>query len=494
MRFVDRIEELSSLNDSYSAKGSNLVVIYGRRRIGKTELIKRFGEDKGAKYIYYFCDSIPISEQVRRISNLVGRAIGDDELIEIGAASLEAIFYRISKFKNESKLIIALDEFQNLPRLDKNILYTLQKAWDLYIKDSANLMLILSGSSISMMRDEILNYSAPLYGRSTSIFNLKPLSFEYAMELTPKNAGIIDRLYAYFVFGGVPAYYAAIAGSITDYDNASIGEIIKQMLKEGSVFGSEPGLLLSEEVRNDTKYIQILELIANGINKPSEIASKAGIAHGNLNKYIDLLEYIGLVKKELPVTINESRKSKRGVYKIVDNFIDFYFKKLKREISGKRDPESIIIDLDLIAQARFEDMAKEFLAFLARRGVLFPMDKVGRWWGADASRKKSENQEEIDAVAYNESTKDIIFAECKWSTKPVGTDVYIDLKRKAKLVDWRNDKRKEHFALFSKSGFTDEMNELAKKECVLLFDPESIEQALKGHYASSMNDTSTKRK
>ena len=479
MKFVDRVDELSSMDDSYRAKSSNLIVIYGRRRIGKTELIRRFGEDKGPSFAYYFCDGSPLSEQTKRISYQVGKAIGDNELMEIGAANLEAVFYRISKYKAKAKLIIALDEFQNLPKLDKAIPSTLQKAWDLYLKDSANAMLILSGSSISMMRKEVLNYSAPLYGRSTSVFKLKPLSLEYAIELAPKNARIIDKLYAYFIFGGIPAYYAALADSIKNYDNAGIEDIVKQMLKEGSVFGSEPGLLLSEEVRNDTKYMQILELIANGINKPGEMASKIGVAHGNLNKYIDLLEFIGLVRKEMPVTEDALRKSKKGVYVIADSFIDFYFKRLKRELEGRHDYASVIKELDFIAQARFEGMAKEFIAFLSKKGILFQIDRIGRWWGTDASRKSGENQEEIDAVALNASTKDILFAECKWSSKLISEDVYLDLKRKSKLVQWHNEKRSERFALFSKSGFTEGMKKLAEEEKVMLFDLEDIEKALK---------------
>ena len=132
MKFVDRVDELSSMNDSYKAKSSNLIIIYGRRRIGKTELIRKFGEGKGPSFAYYFCDDSPISEQTKRISYIVGKAIGDDELMEIGATNLEAVFYRISKYKAKVKLIIALDEFQNLPKIDKAIPSTLQKAWDLY--------------------------------------------------------------------------------------------------------------------------------------------------------------------------------------------------------------------------------------------------------------------------------------------------------------------------------------------------------------------------
>ncbi|EQD36317.1 DEXX-box ATPase, partial [mine drainage metagenome] len=299
MNFVDRTAELSSLEDSYSAKSSNLIVVYGRRRIGKTELIKRFGGNKEDNFVYYLCDGSPLDEQVRRIAMLIGRTLNDNELIEFGAAGIEAIFYKIAKAKTKAKLIMVLDEFQNLAKLDRAIPSIFQRIWDLYVKDSGNLMLVLSGSSISMMRSEVLNYSAPLYGRSTGIFLLKPLSLEYSMRLAPEHTGILNKLYIYFIFGGIPAYYSALSSGMKDYGHAGIREVIGEILKEGSIFTSEPNLLLSEEVRNDTIYMQILEFIAKGINKPGEIASKAGIAHGNLSKYTGLLEYLSMIEKEM---------------------------------------------------------------------------------------------------------------------------------------------------------------------------------------------------
>jgi len=474
MNFVDRENELSSMLDSYSSKSSNLVVIYGRRRVGKTELVERFGSSMGSSFVYYLCDNIPLDEQVRRMSVLVGRAIDDSELVEMGAASMEAIFYRLARAKTKAKVVVVLDEFQRLAQLDKAIPSVFQRIWDLYIKGSGNAMLLLSGSSISMMHSEVLNYSAPLYGRSTSIFHLKPLGFKHAMQLTPKHASMTDRLYMYFIFGGIPAYYTSLADNINGYENADIKEIIRQILKEGSIFASEPNLLLSEEVRNDTVYMQVLELIANGIVKPGEIASKAGIAHGNLGKYIRLLESIGLVEKEMPALSNPLRKSKVGVYRIKDNFIDFYFRELKRHIRDANAVDSIAGDLDFIAQRKFEDLSRELIG----DGVAGAYTSAGRWWGSDPGRNSSGNQEEIDAVAINKKSMDILFAECKWSSAKVGVDVYGELKRKAKLVQWRNQDRKEHYALFSKAGFTDGMKDAAKKEGIMLFDLDALEKAL----------------
>ncbi len=482
MEFVDRKEELGSLLKAYKSKAPNLVVIYGRRRIGKTSLIKKFGE-RATDFAYYLCDTSPISEQVRRASLAVGLAINDKELVEMSVASFEALFYRIAKLKIEKKLVIVFDEFQNLAKLDGAIPSVFQRSWDEYLIKS-NAMLILAGSSISMMRSEVLSYSAPLYGRSTGVFELKPLKPKYAFMLMPEKMDIKEKLYLYFMLGGIPAYYSNLEGAVGDYTNAGIKEILLAMIKEGSVFASEPNMLLSEETRNDTKYMQILELIANGINKPSEIASKIGVAHANLGKYMGLLEYIGIVEKEVPVNIQPLRKSKIGVYKIKDNFIYFYFRTLKKALPSK-NVQYMYEDLDLLAQSRFEYFARELLLSLSEGERIFGITKIGRWWGRDPGKEKGMNEEEIDVVALNEKSRDILFGECKWSSEKVGINAYNELKRKSRLVQWHNDDRHEHFAIFGKSGFTGEMKRIAEKEHVLLFDLEAIEKALTDSKADS---------
>ena len=269
--------------------------------------------------------------------------------------------------------------------------------------------------------------------------------------------------------------------------NSITAKPVDVFFKKGSVFTSEPYLLLSEEVKNDDIYINLLNFLANGVNKPAELSSKLGIAHQNLSKYLSLLEFIGIVVKEFPVGVNPNRKSKTGVYRILDNFIDFYFKELKKLSSFSTSGEAalkVYKDIDFIASHKFEDFSIEFILLLSKNGMLpFTVSKIGRWWGSNSEKSAGASEEEIDVVALNEESNNILFAECKWTNAPAGVEVYNNLKRKARFVQWSDESRKESYALFSKSGFTDKMKELAGKERVMLFDLEKIEKIIKEHCA-----------
>jgi hypothetical protein len=477
MEFVDRIEELKALKYAYESKNASFVVLYGRRRLGKTELIKQFlkGVDSSA---YYLATEGGSAKQLRSFSNLVGMRLGDEELVRFGSVDWESLFLRISKAELKSRLVIAIDEFPHIARIDKAMPSIFQKGWELYLKES-NVMLILCGSSISIMQKEVLNQASPLYQRNTAVLRLRPLGIEHAMKLA-KNLEFIDALKTYFIFGGVPAYYAYVDGS------KSFNEILERIFSKGSTFIDEMSVILSEEARNTGTYIDIIDYIANGVNRPSEIASKLAIPASNVIRYLNLLLAVGVVEKLLPVTKDAKRKSKGGVYEIKDNYTLFWSRYVKRntEKLSLKGADAVVSAVeqgfDSFASMMFERFAAEMIAFLSRSGRLgLAFTKLGRWWGTDASRRSNENQEEIDVVALNEDTNNILFAECKWTVNPIGIGIYTELKRKAAIVQWHNEERKEHYALFSKSGFTDEMKEMGKKDNVLLFDLEAIEKALK---------------
>jgi AAA+ ATPase superfamily predicted ATPase len=472
--FVDRENELKSLEDITKKDGANLIVIYGPRRIGKSTLVRKFLE--GKKSVYYQATNESESVQLGVFSREIGRAIGNEILAEHGIIDWLALFRFLAEYRKKEKLFVAIDEFPYLVRLNKALPSILQSAWDQYLS-SSNVALILAGSSISMMRSEVLSYSSPLYGRASLAFNLKPLAFKHVAQLLP-SMSFIDRLYTYFIFGGVPAYYAGLATA------KSFDDVLRRVFASSDLFYSELSLLLSEEVKKDAKYIEILTLVAEGVNKPSEIASKARIAQSNLYYYLDLLESIGIVEKEWPITENILLRSKKISYVVKSNFAFFWANVLlklmnyiQRYSLDKAVEESKII-IESIASKRFEYFAKDFLLELSIDKKIFGITKIGRWWGKDPSRPKGMNEEEIDVVALNEKSKDILFAECKWSNEKVGVEIYNELKRKAKLVQWHNNERHEHYALFSKSGFTEEMRSIAEKEHVLLFDLEAIEKAL----------------
>lgn len=475
-KFIDRKNELDALSKAYNAENASLAVIYGRRRIGKTELINQF--TRGKKAAYYMATKGNEAAQMQRISAEIGAAIGNQSLVKFGITGWEMLFDALKSYGGGERLIVAIDEFPYLASTNSAIPSIFQSGWDQYMS-KANVMLILSGSGISMMHDEVLNYSAPLYGRSSTIIKMGPIPFNSITALMPKDAGFEDKLYTYFIFGGIPSYYKLAYAS-------SIGGVVKEILGNGDLFLNEISLLLSEEVRRDARYIEVLAALANGINKPSEIASKLGIFQSNLDRYLSLLERIGLVKKEYPINTDPLRIAKGGIYVINDPYTYFWAASLNRYRElvgmGSDKAEELLVSSikTTVAQRRFEDFSKEFIIYLSNKGSIIPITKIGRWRGGDPKKPRGMNQEEIDVVALNENTHDILFAECKWSNSKVDVDVLNKLKGEASLVQWRNAKRKERYALFSKSGFTDDMKEAARNEHVMLFDLDSIEKALGG--------------
>ncbi len=227
--FVDRNQELDLLADGYRKKGSVLVAIYGTRRIGKSTLINKFLE--GKKHVYYLATTDNGREQLRHLALNIGSVIDDNILRNFGATDWLMLFSSICAHKSKEKLIIVIDEFPYLVRDNPALSSIFQAGWDQYLNES-NVMLVLLGSSISMMRSEFLNYSAPLYGRTNIVMKIGPLPFEYTSRLLPK-LEFIDKLYTYFIFGGVPTYYM----QINSYK--SLDKILEFIVRSGETFYSE---------------------------------------------------------------------------------------------------------------------------------------------------------------------------------------------------------------------------------------------------------------
>lgn len=469
-RFVDRKEELQVLERAYSSSTGTLAIIYGQRRIGKTALINQFLKSK--KGFWFEATLEAEEEQVRRFSSLLGKAIGNEILLEYGAKDWMSALRFLGSYQGSEKIVVAIDEFPYLIKIRKEVTSIFQAAWDQYLKDK-NIMLILSGSSISMMQSNILNYSAPLYGRASTIIKLLPLKFKDVSKLIPK-LSMKDKLQTYFILGGIPAYYSEL------YNFDSFQKVLWYILTNGSFFMSEPSLFLSEEVKKDTRFIQILSLIAEGVVEPNEIAGKTHILIQNLYYYLDTLLDLELIKKDFPVTEKFKERSKKVVYKINNPFILFWslvLKQVKTQVENKEFDKAFEYSkllLEPLFQKRFEEFTQEFISYK------FPnFTKIGKWFGKNPKKPKGENEEEIDVVAINEISKEILFGECKWSNKKIDVDVYQKLKEKAELVDWNKNKRREYFAIFSKEGFTQKMKEIAMKEKVFLFDLNKIEEIFK---------------
>jgi AAA+ ATPase superfamily predicted ATPase len=453
MIFVNRKKELKALNDWWRVKLPQLIIIYGKRRVGKTELIKQFIKDKPA--VYFLADKVGEKDNLKALSKSIGSFLKDSLLEKNGFGDWYDLFAYL-KAKPE-RFILVIDEFPYLVETNKAISSVFQKGWDEYLKD-AGLFLILSGSSIGMMEAETLSHKAALYGRRTGQILVKPLRFGEVKEFFPGRS-FEDILRIHTVTGGIPAYILLLK------QKGSFKKAVEQnLLSPQAYLYNEVEFILKEELREPRTYFSILRAIALGKQKFGEIVNETGLQKNIIMKYLGVLEDLHLLKKDLPITEKNPLRSKKNLYFIEDQFFVFWFNYIfpfKSELElGKTSGlwDKFSRGFNLSVSRNYERAAKDIVA--DHEGKFFPLLKIGRWW---------DRNEEIDIVAVNDEENKILFCEVKWSNKPVGTDIYDDLKRKAGLVEWGKPGRREFFALFSKSGFTPAMKSAAKKEKVTLF-------------------------
>ncbi|MBI5327025.1 MAG: ATP-binding protein [Deltaproteobacteria bacterium] len=454
MKFVNRKDELESLYRFYKGEGFQFIPVYGRRRIGKTRLIQEFIKDKPV--IYFLADSVAENEQLRNLGREVGIFFNDPFLAETGFKDWYQ-FFDYLKRHCKKRMLLVIDEFPYLVNSNKAISTIFQKGIDQYLKDT-KIFLILMGSSIGMMEKEVLFYKAPLYGRRSGTLELREMGFASLKEFFPNK--VTDELISiYGVTGAIPAYLEKLNPGKDIFRN--VEELI---LDRGTFLYNEVEYLLREELREPRNYFVILRSIAQGKRKLSEIINDTGFEKSLLSRYLEILQSLRFIEKEVPVTEKYPEKSKLGLYKFHDRFFEFWFKYVfpnrgRLEIGKANEVLRMIKEtfkqhLSFV----FEDVCKEHCVELLRDGKI-RFTSIGRWW---------HKNEEIDIVALNEENREIYFGEAKWSKKPVGLDIMEHLKKKATLVQWNTGKRKEYYMLFSRSGFTESLQERAIKEGVLL--------------------------
>jgi hypothetical protein len=454
MTFINRERELGALGKFWKENEAQLIVIYGKRRIGKTELIKQF--IKGKPHVYFLAQRINDKENLKLLGEAIGEFYSDDILKRVGFQEWKW-FFEYAKNHIKEKMVLVFDEFPYLAEANKGISSIFQAGWDEHIKNTP-VFLILCGSSIGMMEDEVLSQKAPLFGRRTGQIFLKPFFFTDACKFYPGLS--FERCLDFFaIAGGNPSYLKRFNPSVSLDRN-----MVENILQPEAFLYDEVEFILREELREPRNYFAILKAIALGKNKFGEIVNETGLAKGILHKYLFILEDLRLIQKEVPVTEKNPLKSRKGLYKLQDQFIRFWFRYVlpnRRNIEeGTTDYvlEKIKNDFPTLVADNYETLCQEIIK--CHEDKLFPLERIGRWW---------DRNEEIDLVALNEEEKKILFGEAKWSNKPVGVDIYEDLKRKTQLVDWNRDGRTEYFCLFSKSGFTENLLKLSKKEKIALF-------------------------
>lgn len=459
-KFINREKELKFLNNEYLRNGSSLVILYGRRRIGKTELCKAFMKDKST---LYFLATEESETQNRNVFKDIVSDFCENELLKNSKVNNWDILFKIilEKSKNE-KLLLIIDEFQYLGKSNSAFPSIFQKIWDTILKDN-NIMVILCGSLISMMEEQTLNYSSPLYGRRTGQIKLKQIKFKHYNKFFEKKE-YSELIKYYAITGGVPKYIELF------YDcNDAYSSIYKNIISKQSFLYDEPNFLLQKEVSEIGSYFSIIKAIAAGNQKLSKIAGVLEMKQTGITKYLKTLIDLDIIEREVPITEENPEKSKKGLYKIKDNFILFWFKFIYPNISFiESDNVDIVMNkikdnfIDNHVSYVYEDICIEKMWELNADGVFnFNFIKAGRWWN---------NDKEIDIIALDDTGKNIIFGECKFWENKVGINVLAALEEKSKYVEWNKNNRKEQFILFSINGFTDDLIKLSneRKDIILL--------------------------
>lgn len=454
MKFIDRDNEMALLEEEYRRSEASFVVLYGRRRVGKSELLKEF--IKGKRSLYYLATEEAENENRSSFQSIAAVMLDLPLLEDAPFKKWEEAFRYISEQKKDERTIIVIDEFQYLGKENPAFPSVMQKIWDTILKEH-NIMLILCGSLISMMISQALSYNSPLYGRRTSQIRLGPIPFSHYHEFYEKKSKK-ELIELYSVTGGVPKY-------IEQFRNSGdiFSAIQKNVLEKSSFLYDEPYFLLQNEVKEVGSYFSIIKSIAFGNRKLGNIAVDLEVKRTNLAIYLKTLTDLGIIEREVPVTESSPEKSRRGLYRIKDNFIEFWFRFVlpNRSFieSGHADLAMRKIRANFIdnhVAYVYEDVCREYLWQLNAEGAWpFTFLKAGRWWDSRSN--------EIDVVTIDPDEKNIILGECKYWKGEVGVNVLRKLEEKASLVDWYKNERKEWFVLFSINGFSEELRALAAK-------------------------------
>lgn len=447
--FIGREREIASLEQLYYSDKFEFVVLYGRRRVGKTALINHFINGKNA--IFFMGVESNAKQNLENLSNSIMEYVSGIDA-ETSFASFQVALETVFRLSEKERIILAIDEYPYVARASKSLASTLQLLIDKY-KDCSRLMLILCGSSMSYMEDHVLAYKAPLYGRRTSQIKLRPFDFEETCRYFG-HFNAEEKALAYGIMGGTPQYLLQID------DRLSIEENIKKTyLNPTSALFEEPVNLLKQEVREPAIYTAIITAIATGASRMSEISSKVSEDTNVCSTYLKNLVALGIVQKETPYG---EKTSKKSIYSINDNMFRFWYRFVPENSSmiarGAADLVFKRIEPHLATYMGkvFEEICKQYLwKLLLTNKSPIEFTSLGRWWGNDPGRKC---QAEIDIMGEQDKNT-ALFAECKWTAEKVDLAVLETLIERSKLFPYKNTR----FFLFSKSGFTKGCADMATK-------------------------------
>lgn len=445
-KFYGRKNELEVLDRLWASHREEFLVLYGRRRVGKTALLAEWIQRTGNRALYWVASPTSVAAQLRSFSQAVYNFGNPNSSAPDGFTyiSWEQAFQQVARLTKDARMALFIDEFTYLLEVDPGIAGLLQNAWDHVLKNTS-IFLCLSGSHLGMMKREFFSYQAPLYGRASAQIHLQPFYFGATHGFFP-NYSATDRVALYSIFGGVPAYWERVEPS------KSISWNIKRhLLTSNNLLQSEPRLLLQDFISDPHNYLSILGAIANGAHVTKEISAITGLPSGHVSKYLGVLTEAGFVERRVPVT--ETAPSRAGRYHITDPYPRFYFRFLADRQDqlalGAQDIALAEINrhmIDFIGRYTWEELCREWVLRAGALGTLPVMsDHVGSAWNSKA---------QVDVVGINSMEKKLILGECKWTLSSNERGVMAGLvEEKAAKIIPAQGKWKVYFLGFSRSGW-----------------------------------------
>ena len=444
---IGREYESEKLEELYASDKFEFLVLYGRRRIGKTTLLTEFAKKHNC--LYFLPQEKNTTLNIQEFANLMGSYFKMDytptfkDWSELISFLSDKIDTALTNFPNE-KVCIIIDEFpfiaKEYPTIKSILQHTIDHKWQ-----HKNVMLILCGSSVSFMINEVLGYSSPLYGRRTANIELKPLNYLEASEFFPHFSNI-DKITAYSILGGIPYYLQTFDDKLSIKENIS-----KNIFDDACLLREEPLFLLKQEFREPTIYNSIIEAVATGASRFTEISGKINEETSKCASYMKNLQEIRVINKQIPY--GENANSKKSIYSLSDPFFRFWYKYVFSNTStlsilGAKDyTDKIINDIPSVLGSAFEEICTQYLTMMARKKKLpFIPNGFGRWWGNNPTKK---SQDDVDILGIDGNKG--IFCECKFRNEKFDLAEFNDLICASNIF---TDITERYYYIFVKSGYT----------------------------------------
>lgn len=451
--FVGRATELRLLDRLWARANATLLILYGRRRVGKTRLLTYWLQQEPRRALYWVAEPSSALDQLRSFSQALYNFANPSMLApaEFTYASWPQALQQVATLAQHERFALLIDEFTYLLEIDPSIAGQFQNLWDHTLKQ-ANLLLVICGSHLGMMLRHTLSYQAPLYGRAAAQLRLQPLPFGVTAQYFPMYDAD-ERVALYAVWGGIPAYWERLNPMLSLSDN-----LRNELLTASNLMQTEPRLLLQDFLSDPHNYVGILRAIANGARTQKEIATFTGLAQSHISQYIHTLLEAGFVERRVPVTQGE--RSRLGRYHIADPYLRFYYRFLANRQSqlalGLQDQALAEIRRhlrDFIGTHTWEELAREWtLRASVNQTLPFLLDQVGSVWTRAA---------QVDVVGVNTMEKLIVLGECKWGVEPIGRSTLIGLIDKSDVIIPNTGSWRVFYLGFARAGWTAQSLELA---------------------------------